>query len=189
MTKKLLDEATHAQERLKSEPANVAEFVDWTTFLRETQGRAGEFSSRGSAVNAMHDLMTEYDVPVPDADAASAAMMDSMLSTLSALVSQQESTLEERTTDFAEDIKTAISELRTKTTELRAETEKPILCDGETGMVRDQPRASSRPRASRGGRPPVPGWDHPSLDPSARAAKGRESSAIGGGPVPGCRTT
>lgn len=79
---------TFGQERLQHEPADVAEFVDWTNFLRETNGRLKEFSERGMAIHAMYNLMSDYSVAVPDADAASVKMMDSMLSNLSHLVQQ-----------------------------------------------------------------------------------------------------
>ena len=134
-TKKLLDETTHAQERLQREPDNVADFVEWTAFLRETNGRQKEFTERGNAVNAIYTLMSEYSVPVPDADSASVKMMESMLTQLGSLVAQVESTLEDKTNQFTEDIETSIGELRTKTTELSAEAKDPILFDGTTEMV------------------------------------------------------
>ncbi|KAL3909338.1 MAG: hypothetical protein SGPRY_009465, partial [Prymnesium sp.] len=126
---------THGQERLQQEPKDVAEFVDWTNFLRETNGRQKEFTERGAMIHAMYNLMADYSVAVPDADAASVKMMESMLSNLSALVQQVDSTLEERTTAFCDDIETSIVSLRTQATELDAEANDPILFDGETEMV------------------------------------------------------
>ena len=46
LTQKLLNETTHAQERLQTDPQDVAEFVEWTAFLRETNTRQPEFGQR-----------------------------------------------------------------------------------------------------------------------------------------------
>ena len=75
-------------------------------------------------------LMADYSVVVPDADTASVKMTETMLTQLTNLVSQGESTLEERTTGFVVDIETSINELRTKASELKVESEDKALYDG-----------------------------------------------------------
>lgn len=88
MTARRCVRSTYGQERLQQEPGDVAEFVEWTNFLRETNGRLKEFNERGAVINAMYNLMADYNVPVLDADAASVKMMESMLSKLAQLVQQ-----------------------------------------------------------------------------------------------------
>ncbi len=117
MASKLLNETTYAQEKLNHPPDNVADFVEYSSFLATTNERQPEFSERGQGVHAIYALMAEYSVTVPDADAASVKMMETMLGSLSHLVAQVESQQEERTTGFTEEIETNIAQLRTKADE------------------------------------------------------------------------
>ena len=77
-----------AQERLQNAPDSVADFVANSEFLHATNERQPEFAERGHAVHAVYSMMGRYAVAVPDADAASVKMMESMLGTLSHLVAQ-----------------------------------------------------------------------------------------------------
>ena len=49
LTAKLLAETSHAQERLQRNPEDVAEFVDYSEFLRTTNERQKEFGDRSGA--------------------------------------------------------------------------------------------------------------------------------------------
>ncbi len=134
LTTKLLAETSHAQERLQRNPDDVAEFVEYSEFLRVTNERQKEFGERGAAVNAMYALMADYHVSVPEADVASVRMMETSMGQVAHLVAQCESQQEERTNNFTTDIENSIETLRTKATELRAESEDKMLFDGETPM-------------------------------------------------------
>ena len=136
LTTKLLNETTQAQEKLQSAPEDVAAFVEYSDFLQKTSARQKEFGERGAAVQAMYALMAEYSVPVMDAEAASMKMMETMQTQLTHLIAQVESSQEERTTQFTEDIETSIAQLRTKSTELFAESEDKSLFDGATEVSR-----------------------------------------------------
>jgi len=135
MASTLLNETTHAQERLQNAPDNVADFVQYSEFLNTTNERQPEFAERGQAVHAMYGMMGKFSVKVPDADAASVKMMESMLGALSHLVAQVESGQEEKTTGFTEDIETGIAQLRTKADELYAESEDKSLFTADTEMI------------------------------------------------------
>ena len=135
MASKLLNETTYAQEKLNNLPDNVVDFVGFSKFLYTINARQHEFGERGAAVHAIYALMGEYGVPVPDADAASVKMMETVNGSLSHLVAQVESQQEERTTGFTEEIETGIAQLRTKADELMAESEDASLFDGNTDMA------------------------------------------------------
>ena len=135
MASKLLNETTYAQEKLNDLPDNVVDCVGFSEFLYSTNARQHEFGERGAAVHAIYALMGEYGVPVPDADAASVKMVETMNGSLSHLVAQVESQQEERTTGFTEEIETGIAQLRTKADELMAESEDASLFDGNTDMA------------------------------------------------------
>jgi len=135
MATKLLNETTHAQEKLQNPPDNVADFVEYSEFLYKTNDRQKDYAERGVAVHAVYELMGKYAIQVPDADAASVKMMETMLGQLSHLVAQVESQQEEKTTGFTEDIETGIAQLRTKADELFAESEDKMLFTSETEML------------------------------------------------------
>ena len=135
LTRILLDETTNAQERLNTTPENVAEFVQYSEFLTKTNERQKEFGERGNSINAMYAMMADYSVVVPDADAASVKMMETMLGHLTHLVAQVESQQEEKTNAFTEKIETSIEELRTNASELRQQSEDKSLYDGNTEMI------------------------------------------------------
>ena len=132
--KALLAETSHATERLARNPEDVAEFVEYSTFLATTNERQKEFSERGNLINSMYALMNEYHVSVPDNDNASVRMMESSNGQVSHLVAQSQEKQEERTNNFTTDIDAKIEALRTKASELRQESENPILFDGKTEM-------------------------------------------------------
>jgi dynein heavy chain len=129
---KLLNETTHAYERLNRQPADVAEFVSFSNFLNENNGRQKEFGDRWTAIEAMYSLMAEYNVRVPEQDEASRKMMDQSLSQLRYQIAVVESAQEEKTAQFTDDIDKGISNLRTRADELLANAEDPRLFDGET---------------------------------------------------------
>ena len=81
-----------------------------------------------------YSLLTEYNVAVPDADVASVKMMESSSGQVSHLVAQEGEKQEERTSNFTTDIDAQIESLRTKASELRQESDNPILFDGDTDM-------------------------------------------------------
>ena len=53
MAAKLLNETTYAQEKLNHPPDNVADFVEYSSFLASTNERQPEFSERGQGVRAI----------------------------------------------------------------------------------------------------------------------------------------
>ena len=65
---------------------------------------------------------------------ASVRMMESSIGSVSHLVAQCESQQEERTSNFTTDIEKSIETLRSKATELRADSENKMLFDGATEM-------------------------------------------------------
>ena len=134
LCQKLLAETSHATERLGRTPEEVAEFVDYSTFLAETNDRQKEFGERAQLINSMYAMMVEYKVNVPDSDTASVRMMESSIGQVSHLVAQNQEKQEERTNAFTADIDAKIEALRTKATDLRQESENPILFDGKTEM-------------------------------------------------------
>ena len=134
LTTKLLAETSHAQERLQREPQDVAEFVDYSEFLRTTNERQKEFGERGGDINKLYALCSEYRVSVADSDMASVRMMESSLGQVAHLVAQCESSQEEKTNNFTGSIESSIETLRNKASELRTESEDKRLFDGETEM-------------------------------------------------------
>ena len=132
---KLLNETQHSYERLSKSPANVAEFVDFSNFLNETNARQAEFGNRWSAIEALYNLMAEYSVAVPEQDEASRKMMEQSLGQLRYQIAVVESAQEEKTVQFTDDIDKGISHLRTRADELLASAEDPRLFDGGTDVA------------------------------------------------------
>jgi len=133
-TAALLNETSHAHDVLGSTPDDVSGFVSFSEFLVSTSERQVELGERGAAVQATYTLMAEYAVKARGDDVASVKMLDSQLTSLSHLVAQVESGQEERSGHFIDSIETSIDLLRTRATELFAESEDPRLFDGKTEL-------------------------------------------------------